>query len=345
MKTNWPSISIITVGLNCENILDKCYSSIAEQDYPKEKIEMILVDGGSTDKTKEIAAKYKVRIIDGGYKDNQEARRYVGFLHAKNDLLAYIDSDNFLPERNWLKKMVVPFLEDKEIVAAQPLRYHYDRTQSLMNRYFSLFGVNDPVAFYLGKADRLPWFQLKWNLLGEVENETGVYYKVRFSADLLPTVGCNGFFVRKSVFDKLDCKAENFFHIDVNLDLIKKGLDCFGIVKTTIIHATAETLRTAIKKRMLYMQVHHQKLNLYRRYKVFDSKERKDVLNLFKYIFFTCTLIRPFYDSIRGFLKIRDVAWFVHPFICVGFLFGYGYATFTSVLIRRSKSAFFKTCT
>lgn len=319
-----PKLSIITVSLNCGKIIEKCYSKIVEQDYPKDKIEILLVDGGSTDSTKEIARKFGAKVIDGGYKENQEARRYVGFLNAKNEILVYIDSDNLLPGKNWLEKMVRPFMEDAEIIATQTLRYDYDKNQTLMNRYFALFGVNDPVAFYLGKADRLPWFEERWNLLGDIVYETDMYYKVRFGSNSCPTIGCNGFLVKKSAFKKLQCKSENFFHIDANYDLIGKGLNCYGIVKTTIMHATSDTFVKSIKKRIRYMQVYRQQVGTHRKYKVFDSTKTQDVFNLIKLVVFTGTFFKLFYDSAKGYLKVKDRAWFIHPFVCLCFVFAYG---------------------
>lgn len=327
ISMNLPNLSIITVALNCEKILDTCYSKIAEQEYPRDKIELLLVDGGSTDRTRDIAKKWKARVIDGGYRENQEARRYIGFINAKNEILAYIDSDNFILDKQWLKKMVQPFLEDAGIVATQTLRYGYDKKQSLMNRYFALFGFNDPVAYYLGKADRLPWFEEKWNLLGEVVYETDEYYRIRFKPDLCPTIGCNGFLVRKGAFEKLNSKPEEFLHIDVNYDLIKMGMTDYGIVKTDIVHATADTFIRSIKKRMVYMKVHHQQMERNRRYKIFNSSNWKDIKNLLKFIICACTLVEPCYRSLRGFVKIKDIAWFVHPFACIGFVFGYGYSS------------------
>ena len=323
-----PTLSIITPGLNCENVLEECYSRIVGQNYPDNNIEMLLIDGGSTDRTKEVATRFGARIIDGGYPENQEARRYIGVLSAKNDILVYIDSDNFISGKNWLKKMVQPFLEDSAIIATQPLRYEYKEKQTVMNRYFALFGVNDPVAFYLKKADKLPWYEERWNQSGDILYENDDYYKIRFNVNSLPTVGSNGFFIRKNVVEKLQWNPEQFMHIDVIYDLVKIGFNNFGIVKTAIIHNTAETFRTAIKKRMNYMKLHHYKLAKYRRYKVFDVNKNEDVRNLVKFVIFACTFIRPFYDSLRGFVKVQDIAWFIHPFICLGFVFAYGYAAF-----------------
>ena len=51
-------VSVIVPILNEEKYIEKFLNSILEQDYPKENLEIILVDGMSTDKTREIIKSY-----------------------------------------------------------------------------------------------------------------------------------------------------------------------------------------------------------------------------------------------------------------------------------------------
>lgn len=327
MNEALPTISVITVSLNCEKNLEECYKRIRAQDYPQEKIELILVDGGSTDGTKEVAEDFSAKIIEGGFRDNQEARRFIGFKYARKEILVYLDSDNFLPDKNWLRKMVEPFI-DGEINATQTLRYAHNRNHKVMNRYFSLFGVNDPAVLYLHKADRIPYYGNIRDLSAAIVEEKAGYYKVRFTPEGLPTIGCNGFLVRRKLFEKLTCAPEQFFHIDVNLDLIKMGFNTYGIVKTDIEHLTNETLIRSILKRLRYMKTHHSNLSFYRRYKVFNIRSQKDIKNLLKFIFFSLTFIKPLFDSMKGYRKINDPAWFIHPAACFLFMCAYGLSVF-----------------
>ncbi len=57
MKENFPFVSIIIPCFNEEKYIGKCLSSLLEQDCPKEKTEVLVVDGDSKDKTREISRK------------------------------------------------------------------------------------------------------------------------------------------------------------------------------------------------------------------------------------------------------------------------------------------------
>ncbi|PIP12385.1 MAG: glycosyl transferase, partial [bacterium (Candidatus Stahlbacteria) CG23_combo_of_CG06-09_8_20_14_all_40_9] len=51
-------ISIVIPCRNEEKFIGKCLDSIIEQDYPKDKLEILVVDGMSEDRTREIMKEY-----------------------------------------------------------------------------------------------------------------------------------------------------------------------------------------------------------------------------------------------------------------------------------------------
>ena len=63
-----------------------------------------------------------------------------------------------------------------------------------------------------------------------------------------------------------------------------------------------------------------------RKYLVYDPFSDKDKRNLLKYIIFSLTIIQPLYVSIRGYIKIREFAWFLHPLMCFLMVTFYGYS-------------------
>jgi glycosyltransferase involved in cell wall biosynthesis len=240
-----------------------------------------------------------IKVINGGYKDNQEARRAIGVENAKNEICAFIDSDNFILDKNWLNQMIHPLLIDNELIATQTLRYAAPKNATILNRYFGLIGGADPVSYYLGKNDRLSWAFNKWNLLGKVILENKDYIRIEFEPNNYPTVGCNGVLFKKSFLLKSNWgKPENYLHTDVFVDIGKLGYNKFGIVKNEIFHNTVGNPVSFLLKRRKYMQIYHQKMNKKRRQLVFDSNNSHDILKLIMFIIFFSTFLEPLAESI-----------------------------------------------
>lgn len=337
MNKLFPTISIVIVNKNGGLKLEHALETIDSQSYPWSLIEILIIDGGSTDNSKELAKRYHTRFINGGFHGNQEARRFVGAKEAKNEIIAWIDSDNYLPNNDWLQQMVEPFMENKEIFASETLRYAYQKNGSAFNRYCSLFGINDPVAFYLGKADRLDYSNNNWVLAGKAVDK-GSYFEVTFDQNL-PTVGCNGFLIRRKILEKVLTEPESYFHIDVIFDLIMLGYNKIAFVKTDIIHDTSDSLSGLIKKRMDYYLNHSVKLAQKRRYQVFDSSKKRDKILLLLFVLYTLTIIKPLFDATKGFIKKPDMAWFLHPMVCFIFLYAYGNSVIRSKLVKNKIGA------
>jgi glycosyltransferase involved in cell wall biosynthesis len=152
------SVSVIIVTKNSENTLPLCLGRLAMQDYDLSKVEVLVVDGGSADKTRDIAAANGARVIEGGFPGNPEPRRYIGLIHAQNEIVLYLDSDNLMPDKHWLRDMVEPF-RDASIMVSFTQWYGIDKGMSLINQYYSMIGGNDPVVYYLGKNDRAPYMK------------------------------------------------------------------------------------------------------------------------------------------------------------------------------------------
>lgn len=318
-------ISVVIATFNSGRTLEKCLQSLRDQNYPQELIELITADGGSTDFSKEIAQKFGARIIDVP-KDKQgaEYNKGYGLQFATGDFILCIDHDNILPHKEWLNNMLKPLVTDESIVAVEPLRYRYESSLSLLDRYFALFGVNDPLPYYLGKADRMDYIHSKYNLLGK-SKDLGNYYVVEFDQDQprkIPTLGANGFLIRRSIFEKSNHAPDKYFHIDINVDLVKQGFVKYAFIKDDIIHLTNSRFFNFLKRRKKFMDLYFMNNFSERRYSVYHPED--DKLALIKYIIFTVTLIRPLFDSLHGWLKIHDRAWFIHLFMCWAMLYIYG---------------------
>ena len=109
-----PFVSIIVPAYNEEEKIDRCLKHIKNLKYPKENIEIIIVDDGSQDNTADIARKYGVSILRQQHLGCAIARNK-GVEHAKGEIIAFIDADDVCKEE-WLIESV-PYLKDKQIGA------------------------------------------------------------------------------------------------------------------------------------------------------------------------------------------------------------------------------------
>ena len=112
-------MSILIPTLNASSVLENCLESIKKQNYPTEKIEIIVADGGSTDGTVEMAKKYGAVVVENKLKTG-EAGKAAALRAAGGEFVALIDSDNILPDGEWLNQMIEPLLKHAEAVGSEP---------------------------------------------------------------------------------------------------------------------------------------------------------------------------------------------------------------------------------
>ncbi len=101
MKTELPLISVIIPTWNRESFIRTALDSVFAQTYPEVRLEIIVVDDGSTDGTREILKGYGERIhcILQGNKGIASARN-TGVSRSRGDIVTFLDSDDvFVPGR------------------------------------------------------------------------------------------------------------------------------------------------------------------------------------------------------------------------------------------------------
>lgn len=102
------TVSLCMIVRNEERVLQRCLDSAAGV-----ADEIIIVDTGSSDKTKEIAARYTDKIYDYEWKDDFAAARNYSFSKALMDYCMWLDADDVIPEGeqikiNQLKEQLTP---------------------------------------------------------------------------------------------------------------------------------------------------------------------------------------------------------------------------------------------
>lgn len=319
-------LSIVIPTLNSSETLGECLAAIRSQTLPREEYEIVVADAGSSDNTREIAHEYGVdRIVDNPLKTG-EAGKTAGIKAAKGDVIALIDSDNILPDANWMERMLAPF-SDEEIIASEPIEYTCRPSDPLFTQYFALLGMNDPICLFTGNYDRICAITGKWTGLDVRQEDCGDYVKVRLDSDALPTIGANGFVFRKSLLDGVKWDPY-LFDIDILCDRIRQdGAVCVAKVKTGIVHLYCPRLRDFVRKQRRrirdFLYFAQQKERSYP-----WNRQRKCGIALFCV---ESVLVFPLmWQMLKGAVRRPNRAWLYHVPACWITLWVYG----TSAILK-----------
>lgn len=334
------SISILIPTYNSEKTIRACLESIYMQDYPKGLIEIIIADPGSVDNTRKIVNEMKIRNRDinlsivPNFLKTGEAGKASALKYAKGDIIALIDSDNILPEKDWLRNMTAPF-NDNEIVGSEPIEYTYRKEDGFITRYCAMIGMNDPICMFMGNYDRYNLLTDRWTEMPVIVKDRGDYLKVSLDEKHLPTIGANGFLIRRDALIK--CSVENYlFDIDIIWEILTNGytyqnISCNNIakVKTGIVHIFSGSISDFSRKQM-------RRIKDFFYFKQLDVRKypwgELDKLRLCRFVVYSILIIPLFIQMIKGFFKRPDSAWLFHPAACVITLWIYVYGTITGKL-------------
>lgn len=111
----YPFVSVVMTAYNYGRFIEESIDSVLSQDYPAGRLELIVVDDGSTDDTPERIKKYGHRIIylrqpNGG----QASALNLGFAHTTGEIVSLLDADDyFLPGK--LARVAEAFANDPNL--------------------------------------------------------------------------------------------------------------------------------------------------------------------------------------------------------------------------------------
>ena len=103
--------SVIIPCYNASATLAACLQSLHDQDFAREAFEIVVVDDCSTDDSRAIAAKFGCRIVECAINKGPGVARNLGAEAAQGEILAYTDTDCFVPS-GWLRNLDRHFVDD-----------------------------------------------------------------------------------------------------------------------------------------------------------------------------------------------------------------------------------------
>ncbi|MGC9516935.1 MAG: glycosyltransferase [Methanomicrobiales archaeon] len=142
-----PNISVVIPAHNEEEIIHQCIMSLLVTEYPNNKIELIVVDDGSSDNTVNVVKKCQVDAILYGKELRIIEKSHTGKVHTlntgirqtKGDVIITIDAD-IMVAKEALKNIAKPFVEDPEIGAATgyiEIKWDENKKDNFLQMFFS----------------------------------------------------------------------------------------------------------------------------------------------------------------------------------------------------------------
>jgi GT2 family glycosyltransferase len=325
-----PSVTALVPTFNNAATLATALESLAAQRYAGQ-VDLLCVDGGSSDATREIAESFGARVVDNPLRNEEEARA-LGLENATGDLVLLLDADNEIPHPDWLARLVAGTELADDVVSADALFHEWRPQDPPVTRLCALIGGTDPLAIDLGWADRWAYHLGRWTGAAvEIERaaNSGPHRKVlliRVDPEQPPPMGSNGFLARREALLRTNYRP--FVHSDVVGDLAEAGWR-FARVPEGIVHHYAPTLGLyARKARRRAARTVSGEPAQRRGLRVSRARVMARAL-------YAMTLVGPILASIRGYRAKPDRAWALLPALYVITTLAYVEATLRAALSGR----------
>jgi succinoglycan biosynthesis protein ExoA len=246
-----PFITVAMPVRNEERHIQKVLDELLTQDYPKDRYEIIVADGQSTDSTPNIvrnaaaSASVSITLIDNPRRLSS-AGRNTGILNGRGDVIAFVDGHCIIGSKQWLRNIADIF----EATGADCLCRPQPLDDPANTRFQSI------IAACRGSA------------LGHGLDSS--IFDLNNEREINPT--SSGAIYRRAVFDKVGIYDETFDaceDVELNHRVWKSGLKSYISPRVTVRYAPRADLKGLFKQmsrygqgRFRFMSKHHDAVSL-----------------------------------------------------------------------------------
>ena len=319
-------ISIIVPTLNSEKVLEKALVSVRNQSIDQDKIEILVIDGGSTDRTREIAKKYNAIILENPEVLPEPAVR-IGTVYAHGKYGVRMGSDEEYTSKDHLKNRLDLFKTEPKLKNIVTASWVTPKGKGVGEYYNSL---SDPFSYFVYRMDSNDMLSSLLKLRHDVHSNGYVFYFTE--KDIQPISDGGVMFDLEFVREKF---PEEINKLEFVSSCFCKMIDitgCVGVIKgETIIHDCSPSFLNFCKKLKFRVinNVHHVEGSGFEARAVVNKtlNNRK-----FLYPLYCIFVVWPLWDAIFMAAKKRKVKILLH--------FIFNYYVFFQILWQYTRKLF-----
>lgn len=335
---NLPKVSIIIATFNSEKVLPRTLEAIGRQTYPQNKIEVLIIDGGSTDSTLKLAEAYKCIIYPNPHTDPVNAK-LIGFNKASGKYVITIDHDEVMENEDSIKLKVIALEDNPNCKVALCSGYKRPDNYPLLNQYISEFG--DPFSLFIYRFSKgYKFFEDILRRKFYVTKDKNEYFIISFNNLEIPVIFelcCMGTMINREFFNSIPgAFTEGAIFTHLFYYMMDEGVYSIIVAKEDpLTHYSVDSLKAYLPKLKwrIINNIHFEQQgdNGYSGREKFQPKFKYK-----KYLFpiYSVTILFPFCDSVYYSVTRKNCAFLLHWLLCIYITFHIVYQYGLKILHR-----------
>jgi Glycosyl transferase family 2 len=305
-----PRFSLLLPTLNEAWRLPAVLDSIRRQHYPREAIELLVADGGSTDETVAIASAFGARVF---HNPIRRAEPGAGMLleMATGDVAMWLAADNAFSRSDYLEKMARAFA-DPRVVAAFPSLVSTPQ-DGRTTRYFNAF--TDPFNHFIYGGASSP---VSYHRTYRVKRRTPDYVVYDFASGPRPLIAlAQGFTIRLPYRKPPGTDEDDVAPVEMLLD---SGCELAFVESAALEHHTVGGIHDALRKfgPRFRARMTDPSIPVWGRLRTRTRLQRS---RAYLWPFYSVSFVLPAMTAAYGLLRDRRREWLYHPFVSAAFGF------------------------
>lgn len=313
-------VSIIIATFNSEKILQKVLDALRAQDYPQDQMEILVIDGGSTDGTLVMAEKYGCKIFSNPKTEPVNAK-LIGIQEALGKYLITVDHDEVFENPSSIRLRIEAMEKHPECKVAFCSGYKKPKDYPALNQYISEFG--DPFSlfvYYFSKDYK--FFEKTLRKFFKLVEDNVKYAVISFDnmrKDPILELCCSGAMINLEYFKQntniVEDSAElaHLFYI-----MLEKGNNKVVITHNDpLVHYSADSLKAYFPK--LKWRVCNNVHFSEKGENGFNGRQKYTTSARYKkYLFILYTILFPISGAHALWLAAtrRNAVYLLHPLLC-----------------------------